>query len=184
MALRTVPISKPSSPPQLSQMPASSSPTPTAKLTPPSSSTTTVPASKTPSASPSIFPYASSTATRATRRPPNTPPRPAASSVTAAHNQVISDVEQAYSGYFNAKVLADRYNGHYLDEAKDVLDISQFSYEHGGLALIDYLDAHCGNRAPLPRTHFKRLLTDVDGDPSTQLRNRNGSGAVDRGLAE
>ncbi len=35
----------------------------------------------------------------------------------------------------------DRYNGHYLDEAKDVLDIAQFSYQHGGLALIDYLDA-------------------------------------------
>ncbi len=62
-------------------------------------------------------------------------------SVTAAHNQVISDVDQAYSGYFNAKVLSDRYNGHYLNEAKDVLDISRFSYEHGGLALIDYLDA-------------------------------------------
>jgi cobalt-zinc-cadmium efflux system outer membrane protein len=62
-------------------------------------------------------------------------------SVTAARNQVISDVDQAYSGYFNAKVLSDRYNGHYVDEAKDVLDISKFSYEHGGLALIDYLDA-------------------------------------------
>ncbi len=62
-------------------------------------------------------------------------------SVTAARNQVISDVDQAYIGYFNAKVLSDRYNGHYLDEAKDVLDISKFSYDHGGLALIDYLDA-------------------------------------------
>jgi cobalt-zinc-cadmium efflux system outer membrane protein len=61
--------------------------------------------------------------------------------VTAAHNQVVSDVDQAYSSYFNSKILADRYNGHYLDEAKDVLDISKFSYDHGGLALIDYLDA-------------------------------------------
>jgi cobalt-zinc-cadmium efflux system outer membrane protein len=26
------------------------------------------------------------------------------------------------------------------DEAKDILGISKFSYEHGGLALIDYLD--------------------------------------------
>jgi outer membrane protein, heavy metal efflux system len=59
----------------------------------------------------------------------------------AARNQVIGDVDQAWSGYINAKVLSDRYNGHYLDEAKDVLDISKFSYEHGGLALIDYLDA-------------------------------------------
>jgi len=61
--------------------------------------------------------------------------------VTAARNQVVSDVDQAYSGYFNSKLLADRYNGHYLDEAKDVLDIAKFSYDHGGLALIDYLDA-------------------------------------------
>ncbi len=61
--------------------------------------------------------------------------------VTATHNQVVSDVDQAYSGYVNSKLLSDRYNGHYLDEAKDVLDISRFSFEHGGLALIDYLDA-------------------------------------------
>jgi cobalt-zinc-cadmium efflux system outer membrane protein len=67
--------------------------------------------------------------------------------VTAAHNQVISDVDQSYSGYFNAKVLSDRYNGHYLDEARDVLDIARFSYEHGGLALIDYLDALRDNRS-------------------------------------
>jgi outer membrane protein, heavy metal efflux system len=59
----------------------------------------------------------------------------------ATKNQVVSDVDQAWSGYVNAKVLSDRYNGHYLDEAKDVLDIAQFSYQHGGLALIDYLDA-------------------------------------------
>jgi cobalt-zinc-cadmium efflux system outer membrane protein len=61
--------------------------------------------------------------------------------VDATHNQVISDVDQAYSGYVNSKLLSDRYNGHYLVEAKDVLDIARFSYEHGGLALIDYLDA-------------------------------------------
>jgi outer membrane protein, heavy metal efflux system len=59
----------------------------------------------------------------------------------ATRNQVVSDVDQAWIGYVNAKVLSDRYNGHYLDEAKDILDISKFSYEHGGLALIDYLDA-------------------------------------------
>lgn len=59
----------------------------------------------------------------------------------ATRNQVVSDVDQAWIGYANAKVLSDRYNGHYLDEAKDILDISKFSYEHGGLALIDYLDA-------------------------------------------
>jgi cobalt-zinc-cadmium efflux system outer membrane protein len=59
----------------------------------------------------------------------------------ALRNQVVGDVDQAWIGYANAKVLSDRYNGHYLEEAKDVLGIAQFSYEHGGLALIDYLDA-------------------------------------------
>jgi cobalt-zinc-cadmium efflux system outer membrane protein len=59
----------------------------------------------------------------------------------AARNQVFGDVDEAWAGYINAKLLSDRYNGHYLDEAKDILDISKFSYEHGGLALIDYLDA-------------------------------------------
>ena len=59
----------------------------------------------------------------------------------AARNQVVADVDQAWIGYVNAKALSDRYNGHYLDEAKDVLNIAEFSYDHGGLALIDYLDA-------------------------------------------
>lgn len=65
----------------------------------------------------------------------------------ALRNQVVADVDQAWIGYTNAKTLSDRYNGHYLDEAKDVLDISKFSYDHGGLALIDYLDALRQSRA-------------------------------------
>jgi outer membrane protein, heavy metal efflux system len=59
----------------------------------------------------------------------------------AARNQVYSDVDQAWVGYIQSKQLSDRYSGHYLDEAKDVLSVSQFAYEHGGLSLIDYLDA-------------------------------------------
>ncbi|AXC11802.1 Cation efflux system protein CusA [Acidisarcina polymorpha] len=59
----------------------------------------------------------------------------------AARNQVYSDVDQAWVGYTTSKVLADRYNGHYLDEAKDVLSIAEFAYQHGGLGLIDYLNA-------------------------------------------
>jgi cobalt-zinc-cadmium efflux system outer membrane protein len=61
--------------------------------------------------------------------------------VTAARNQVYSDVDQAWIGYTRSKALSDRYSGHYLDEAADVLSIAQFAYEHGGIALIDYLDA-------------------------------------------
>jgi cobalt-zinc-cadmium efflux system outer membrane protein len=62
-------------------------------------------------------------------------------SQVAAQNQVYSDVDQAWIGYTMSKVLSDRYNGHYLAEAKDVLSIAQFAYEHGGLALLDYLNA-------------------------------------------
>ena len=62
-------------------------------------------------------------------------------SASAAQNQVRSDVAQAIVGYTIAKSLSDRYQAHYLTESKDVLDIAQFAYEHGGLALIDYLDA-------------------------------------------
>jgi cobalt-zinc-cadmium efflux system outer membrane protein len=59
----------------------------------------------------------------------------------AAQNQVYSDVDQAWIGYTTAKVLSDRYNGHYLAEAKDVLSIAEFAYQHGGIALLDYLSA-------------------------------------------
>jgi outer membrane protein, heavy metal efflux system len=59
----------------------------------------------------------------------------------ATQNQVYSDVDQAWIGYTTSKVLSDRYNGHYLAEAKDVLSIAEFAYQHGGLALLDYLSA-------------------------------------------
>lgn len=60
---------------------------------------------------------------------------------TAVRNQVVSDVDQAWVGYTRAKALSNRFSEHYLDESKDVLGIAQFAFEHGGLALIDYLDA-------------------------------------------
>jgi len=60
---------------------------------------------------------------------------------TAARNQVVSDVDQAWIGYVQSKRLSDRFGEHYLDESRDVLSIAQFAFEHGGLALIDYLDA-------------------------------------------
>ena len=60
---------------------------------------------------------------------------------TAARNQVVSDVDQAWVGYIQAKRLSNRFTEHYLDESRDVLGIAQYAFEHGGLALIDYLDA-------------------------------------------
>ena len=61
--------------------------------------------------------------------------------LAAAHNQVVSDVDQAWVAYAQAKRLSDRFGEHYLDESHDVLSIAQFAFEHGGIALIDYLDA-------------------------------------------
>jgi len=69
--------------------------------------------------------------------------------VLAAQNQVISDVAQAWVGYTEAKRLADRFTDHYLDESKDVLSIAQFAFEHGGIALIDYLDALRDSRSSI-----------------------------------
>jgi cobalt-zinc-cadmium efflux system outer membrane protein len=61
--------------------------------------------------------------------------------LAAAHNQVVSDVDQAWINYAESKRLADRYTGHYLNETRDVLSIAQYAFEHGGIALIDYIDA-------------------------------------------
>jgi len=61
--------------------------------------------------------------------------------LVAAKNQVVSDVDQAWISYTQSKRLSDRYTSHYLEEAKDVLSIAQFAFEHGGISLIDYIDA-------------------------------------------
>ena len=65
----------------------------------------------------------------------------AALTATAARNQVVSDVAQAWVSYTQSKRLSDRFSNHYLDESRDVLSIAQYAFEHGGIALIDYLDA-------------------------------------------
>ena len=60
---------------------------------------------------------------------------------TAARNQVVSDVDQAWAAYEDALSLARRYNGHYLAEAHEVRDNLEYSYRHGGTTLLDYLSA-------------------------------------------
>jgi cobalt-zinc-cadmium efflux system outer membrane protein len=61
--------------------------------------------------------------------------------VTAAQNQVISDVDQAYLALETALPQAQRYKDHYLGEAERVRDNLQFSYRNGNATLLDYLDA-------------------------------------------
>ena len=58
----------------------------------------------------------------------------------AARNQVISDVDQAWSAYLAATKQAQRYNSRYLAEATRVRDNLEYSYRHGGTTLLDYLD--------------------------------------------
>ncbi len=61
--------------------------------------------------------------------------------VTAARNQVVSDVDQAWLALDTAQRQAYRYNTHYLDEAAHVRDNLQFSYRNGNTTLLDYLSA-------------------------------------------
>ncbi len=59
----------------------------------------------------------------------------------AAQNQVYSDVDQAWIGYTTSKVLSDRYNGHYLAEAKMSYRLPSLPTSGAALALLDYLSA-------------------------------------------
>jgi cobalt-zinc-cadmium efflux system outer membrane protein len=61
--------------------------------------------------------------------------------ITAARNQVVSDVDQAWLALDTAQRQAVRYNTHYLDEASRVRDNLQFSYRNGNSTLLDYLEA-------------------------------------------
>jgi len=60
---------------------------------------------------------------------------------TAARNQVINDVDQAWAAYEAAIDMAKRYNSHYVAESQRVRDNLEYSYRHGGTTLLDYLDA-------------------------------------------
>ena len=60
--------------------------------------------------------------------------------MTAARNQVVSDVDQAWMASIQHSVMAHRYNSHYLDEAAHVRDNLQFSYRNGNTTLLDYLE--------------------------------------------
>lgn len=60
---------------------------------------------------------------------------------TAAREQVLNDVEQAWAAYESAQAMAARYNNHYVAESERVRANLEFSYRHGGATLLDYLDA-------------------------------------------
>jgi len=61
--------------------------------------------------------------------------------LTAAQNQVISDVDSAWAAYLAAQSQSVRYRSKYLYEAAHVRDNLEFSYRNGNSTLLDYLSA-------------------------------------------
>jgi cobalt-zinc-cadmium efflux system outer membrane protein len=57
------------------------------------------------------------------------------------NGQVLTDVKDAYEGLRSNDRLVLLYRDKYLDVAKKDLDITDYAYHRGGLALLDYLDA-------------------------------------------
>ena len=61
--------------------------------------------------------------------------------LTAAQNQVLSDVDSAWAAYVAAQSQSQRYRAKYLAEATHVRDNLEFSYRNGNSTLLDYLSA-------------------------------------------
>jgi cobalt-zinc-cadmium efflux system outer membrane protein len=59
----------------------------------------------------------------------------------AANQQVMTDVNDAYQGLLQNQEIMQIYETGYLEEAKKDRDITEYAYQRGGLALLDFLDA-------------------------------------------
>jgi cobalt-zinc-cadmium efflux system outer membrane protein len=59
----------------------------------------------------------------------------------ATRAQVFNDVDSAYAVVNSNLILLRPYKAKYLDQATRVRDTVRFSYEHGGAALLDFLNA-------------------------------------------
>ena len=59
----------------------------------------------------------------------------------ATQAQVFSDVDSAYAMVNSNLILLRPYKAKYLEQATRVRDTVRFSYEHGGAALLDFLNA-------------------------------------------
>jgi cobalt-zinc-cadmium efflux system outer membrane protein len=63
------------------------------------------------------------------------------------NGQVLTDVKDAYEGLESTDKVVQLYLSRYLEVATESRDISEYAYKHGGLALIDFLDAERSYRA-------------------------------------
>ncbi len=65
----------------------------------------------------------------------------------AARVQVFGDVDTAYATVMSAVALLQPYKARYLDQATRVRDTVTFSYQRGGVSLVDFLQAQQEYRA-------------------------------------
>jgi cobalt-zinc-cadmium efflux system outer membrane protein len=59
----------------------------------------------------------------------------------AARNQVLQDVETAYASFESSRLRLGLYEQTYLSQAKESLDIEDFSFRNGAASILDFLDA-------------------------------------------
>ncbi len=78
--------------------------------------------------------------------------------------QVYSDVDSAYASVTSDINLLKPYKSQYLEQAVRVRDTVQFSYQHGGAALLDFLNAESEYRAVAVELRKSgRFLSDSGG---------------------
>jgi cobalt-zinc-cadmium efflux system outer membrane protein len=65
----------------------------------------------------------------------------------ATRASVFSDVDSAYATVQSSIVLLEPYKERYLQQATRIRDTIEFSYEHGGASLLDYLNAQADYRS-------------------------------------
>ena len=66
---------------------------------------------------------------------------------TAASEQVLSDVVNAYESLHTNDQILQLYQGGYLNDSKSSRDISEYAYRRGAASLLDFLDAERTYRA-------------------------------------
>jgi cobalt-zinc-cadmium efflux system outer membrane protein len=66
---------------------------------------------------------------------------------TEAQQTVITDVVDAYEGLRTNGKVVEFYQGSYLKQSEESLDISQFAYSRGAASLLDFLDAERSYRS-------------------------------------
>lgn len=66
---------------------------------------------------------------------------------SAASDQVMTDVRNAYEAYQTSAQVAQLYASGYLKAAQDSRDISEYAYKRGAASLLDFLDAERSYRA-------------------------------------